>query len=142
MDKQNKKQHIHVALLDVFIGVLVHAVLLAALPVEPEEAAHGHPRLVVLMEEAAGVSLHAQAAQPVPAHRLPEAPPPQPRVAPHSALRCCACSRCGHVGVGGCTGGGICMNDVRPRRRGSVGSGTGVQAALEVEAENSLRVLH
>lgn len=95
--KKKKATHIHIALLDIFVGVLVHAVLLAALPVEAEEAAHGHPRLVVLMEEAAGVALHAQAAQPVPANRLPEATPPHPRVAPHAALRCWAGSRRGHV---------------------------------------------
>jgi hypothetical protein len=107
INKNRSNTHIHVALLDIFVGVLVHAVLLAALPVEAEEAAHGHPRLIVLMEEAAGVAFHAQAAQPVPAHRLPEAPPPQPRVAPYSALRCWAGSHRDHVGVGGCSCGGI-----------------------------------
>lgn len=71
----NWKGHIHVTLLDIFIGVLVHAILLAALPVEPEEPAHRHPRLVVLVQEPARLALHAQAAEPVPAHRLPEAPP-------------------------------------------------------------------
>ena len=61
--------------------MFVNAVLLAALAVEAEEAADGHPRLVVLVEEAAGVAFHTQAPQPMTTHRLPEAPPARPIIA-------------------------------------------------------------
>lgn len=54
--------------------MLVDAVLLAALAVEAEEPADRHPRLVILVKEPARLPLHAKAPQPVPAHRLPEAP--------------------------------------------------------------------
>jgi hypothetical protein len=64
----------HIALLDVVVRVLVGAVRLAALAKVAEEAAHGHPGLVELVEEAARLALHAQAPQLVPAHRLPVAP--------------------------------------------------------------------
>lgn len=147
MQYKQKMHHVHVTLLDIFIGVLVHAVLLAALAVEPEEAADGHPRLVVLVEEAAGVALHAEASEPVSAHRLTEAPPSRAEIAPRGG-RVSYEGRSpgahgGHVGVAGRgSGGGIGLHDVGPRGDGGVGSGTGVEAALEVEAENPLRVLH
>lgn len=130
----------HVTLLDVFISVLVHAVLLAALAVQPEETADGHPRLVVLVKEAAGVALHAKAAEPVPAHRLAEAPPTRRRVGTCSGVGYCCGSR---VDVGYRSRSGIGLNEVRrPRGGGRVGGGTGIEATLEVEAENSLGVLH
>lgn len=69
-----KPHLVHVALLDVVVGVLVSAIGLPALAEVAEEAAYGHARLVELVQESAGLSLHAQAPQPVPAHRLPIAP--------------------------------------------------------------------
>lgn len=116
--------------------MLVDAVLLAALAVEAEETADRHPRLVVLVEEAAGVPLHAEAAQPVPADRLAEAP--AARVAGASS---------GLVGGGGASwaevaggreGGGIGDDE---RRRGGIG-GAHLEAALEIEAERSVCVFH
>lgn len=83
--------------------MFVNAVLLAALAVEAEEAADGHPRLVVLVEEAAGVAFHTQAPQPVTAHRLPEAPPARPIIArpslPSSSSRYCGVAHGDNVGV-------------------------------------------
>ena len=61
---------VHVALFDLLGGVLVGAVgLLAGAELE-QVAAHGHAVGVKLVEEAAGVALHAQPAQPVGAHGL------------------------------------------------------------------------
>jgi len=131
--------HLHVTLLDVFIRVFIHAILFPTLSVEPEESAHRHPRLVVLVQKAARVALHAQAAQPVPAYRLPEAPP---------AGNVDGCGvRCGgsrgrraSVGHGGSGSGGVVL-DERAGGSGS-GGGSGVEAALEIEAEDSLGILH
>lgn len=90
--------------------MLVCAVGLAALAEVAEEAAHGHPGLVELVQEPAGLPLHAQAAEPVPAHRLPVA---AAAAAPAHA-----------PGVG------------RVRRGAAAAAGGGlVEAALEVEAE-------
>lgn len=128
-----KPHLIHVALLDVLIGVLVDAVLLAALAVEAEEAAHRHARLVVLVQEAARVALHAQPAQPVPAHGLPEA---SAAAAMAMGRRGAAAVRRGSGGVGGRHRGGGPPND-------SGGAGAGcVDAALEVEAEPAVAVVH
>lgn len=116
--------------------MLVDAVLLAALPVEAKEAANRHPRLVVLMQEPAGVALHAQAPQPVPAHRLPEAPPShgihstRGRVGAWSGGRAArATSSCG-----GGDGDGIGIVGSGSGGGGGVG-GPGVKASLKVEAE-------
>ena len=61
---------VHVAVLDVLQGVLEGTVGLPALVILGEESARGHARLVELMQEAAVVALHAQATEPVAAHRL------------------------------------------------------------------------
>lgn len=71
----NGNGRIHITLFNVLVGVLVNAILLPALAVHTEEAAHRHARLVVLMEEAASLALHAKAAKPVTAHRLAKALP-------------------------------------------------------------------
>lgn len=42
-------QLVHVTFFNVVVGVLVDAVLLAALAVQAEEPADGHPRLVILV---------------------------------------------------------------------------------------------
>ena len=133
--------HLHVTLLDVFIGVFIDAILFPAFSVEPEEAAHRHPCLVVLMQEPARVTLHAQAAQPVPAHRLPEAPPPGDVAAAHGVHR-------GRGGSGGASvrhrggGRGGVVRDEGAGGGGGGGGGGGVEAALEIEAEDSLGILH
>jgi hypothetical protein len=61
---------VHVAVLDVLQRVLERTVGLLALVVLGEEAARRHALLVELVQEPALVALHAQAAQPVAAHRL------------------------------------------------------------------------
>lgn len=104
---RTKSQLVHVTLLDVFIGVFINAILFSALSVESEEAAHGHPSLVILVEEPARVALHAKAAQPVPAHRLPEASPTGDVAG-------------GGVGSGGGGGGGASVGDSGSGRRGVV----------------------
>lgn len=73
---RTEAQLVHVALLNVFVSVLVDAILLTALPEHPKEAAHGHSSLVILVEEATGISLHAEATEPVATDSLPEASPP------------------------------------------------------------------
>jgi hypothetical protein len=114
----------HVALLDVIVRVLVGAVRLAALAKVAEEAADGHAGLVKLVEEPARLALHAQSPQPVPAHRLPVAPAsaavPRPVRSPTAADR---------AGV------------KRRRRMGTCRRGR-VEAALEVEAEAAVAVVH
>lgn len=136
--------YIHVTLLDIFISVLVHTVLLPALTVHPEESANRHPGLVVLVKEPTGLTLHTQAPKPVPANRLPEAPPPILVGAGARLVR--RDSRALPSGVyggsgGRCPGGRVGLDE---------GSGGGarvwgprsVETPLEVEAETSLRVLH
>lgn len=108
--------------------MLIGAVGLAALAKVAEEAADGHAGLVELVQEPARVALHAEAAQPVPAHRLAVAPaaaaaPVHARpVAASAATR--AMVRGGrHVAPA-------------PSHRG------GVEASLEVEAQAAVAVLH
>lgn len=138
----NSRHNIHVALFDIFVGMLINAVLLAALSVQAKKPAYGHPRLVILVEEAASVAFHTEAAEPVPAYRLSEAPPTRRVDAGGRGIggssRPDSCRVCG-----GSRGGWIGL-DQRPGGAGWVGGcgGGGVEAALEVEAENSLRVLH
>ena len=55
--------------------MLIDAILLTALAIETEEPANGHPRLIILMKETTSITLHTQATKPMPADRLPEAPP-------------------------------------------------------------------
>jgi hypothetical protein len=114
----------HVALLDVIVRVLVGAVRLAALAKVAEEAADGHAGLVKLVEEPARLALHAQAPQPVPAHRLPVAPAaaavPRPVRSPAAAGRA----------------------RVNRRRRMGPGRRGRVEGALEVEAEAAVAVVH
>lgn len=132
---RTKSQLVHVTLLDVFIGVLIHAILFSALPIEPKEPAHRHPRLVVLVQEPARVALHAQAAQPVPAHRLPEAPPAGDVGSGGVGVGGRSCGGAS-VGYGGGGRGGVVLDE----RTGGCGGGggRGVEAALEIEAENAL----
>lgn len=66
-----KPHVIHAALLDVPGVVLEDAILLVAGAAREEEVAHRHAVLVVLLEELAGLALHAQCPEPVPAHGLP-----------------------------------------------------------------------
>ena len=63
-------QLVHITVLNVVHGVLVWAVDLLADPKLHEIPADGHLGEVILVEEAASVSLHAEAPQPVCAHRL------------------------------------------------------------------------
>lgn len=133
--------HLHVTLLDVFIGVFIDAILFPAFSVEPEEAAHRHPCLVVLMQEPARVTLHAQAAQPVPANRLPEAPPPRD-VAAGGVRRGRGGGGVASVGHGGSCRGGVVLDEGAGGNGGGGGGGSGVEAALEIEAEDSLGILH
>lgn len=130
---RTESQLVHVTLFDVIEGVLVYTVLLTTLAMEAEEAADGHPCLVVLVEKSAGLSLHAQAPKPVPAHRLPEA---------------AAWAAASGGGVGGCgarrsrvTGGGVGGNDERCGGRRRI-CGAHIEAALEIEAEISVCIFH
>lgn len=137
-----KSQLVHVTLLDILIGVLIHTILLAAFPVKPKKPAHWHPGFVVLVEESAGVTLHTQAPEPVPADRLSEATPPR-MVSRRRRRIGSTCGRCGDGVVGGpaaarCAGGvGVDYG----YRCGGVG-GASVEAALEVEAQNAVPVVH
>lgn len=72
--ESQSSKYIHVTLLDIFIGMLVHAILLTTLSVQSKESANRHARLIILVEEATGVAFHAEAAKPVPTDRLPKAP--------------------------------------------------------------------
>jgi len=121
-----KPHLVHVALLDVVVRVLIGAVGLAALAEVPEEAADGHAGLVELVQEPARVALHAEPAQPVPAHRLAVAPAAA-AAAVHA--RTIAASAATHARVRGGRHGA-------PDRRG------GVEAALEVEAQAAVAVFH
>ena len=67
----------HIALLDIFIGVLVNAILLPALSIKSKKPTYRHSRLVILVKETAGVAFHAKASKPVPTYSLPEAPSPR-----------------------------------------------------------------
>lgn len=111
--------------------MLVHAVLLTTLSVQSKESANRHARLVVLVEEAAGVAFHTEAAQPVPAHRLPKAAPAG------------GAARSGLRGDDGRwsrrRGGRVRLYQRRDRGRCA---GSSVEAALEVKTQNSFRVLH
>jgi hypothetical protein len=112
----------HIALLDVVVRVLVGAVRLAALAKVAEEAAHGHAGLVELVEEAARLALHAQAPHPVEERRLWGAPASAAAAVPWPV----PAARAG-VDRGRRMG---------PRRRGRV------EAALEVEAEAAVAIVH
>ena len=57
-------------LLDVLAGMLERAIWLVALPRLHKRAAHRHAVLVILVQKAACIAPHAQAPQPVGAHRL------------------------------------------------------------------------
>jgi hypothetical protein len=116
----------HVALLDVIVRVLVGAVRLAALAKVAEEAADGHAGLVKLVEEPARLALHAQAPQPVPAHRLPVSPAATSPAVPRPVRSPTAADRAGVK---------------RRRRMGTCRRGR-VEAALEVEAEAAVAVVH
>lgn len=131
---------VHIALLDVLVGVLVNTVLLAALSVLPEEAAHRHPVLVVLVEEAASIALHTKATQPVAAHRLPEAPPP-------GNVPACDGHPIGRArGRGGSrarrSGGGVRRREGTRGRHRRNGRGGDIEAALKIEVEGSFGFIH
>jgi len=119
--------------------VFIHAILFSTLSIEPEESAHGHPRLVVLVQKPARVALHTQAAQPVPAYRLTEAPPDG-----DVDSRGVGCGggwgRRTSVGHGGSGSRGVVLDE--RAGGGGGGGGSGVEAALEIEAEDSLGILH
>jgi hypothetical protein len=68
---RTRGKDVHITLLDVFIRVLVNAIRLPALAKLRKKPAHRHPRLIKLMQKPAGIPLHTQPAQPMPAHRLP-----------------------------------------------------------------------
>lgn len=134
-----KSQLVHVTLLDVFIRVFIHAILFSTLSIEPEESANRHPRLVVLVQKPTRVALHAQAAQPVPAYRLTEAPPPGD-VDGRGFGSGGGWGWRTTVGHGGSGSGGVVLDE---RAGGSGGGGgSGVEATLEIEAEDSLGILH
>jgi len=122
-----KPHLVHVALLDVVVRVLIGAVGLAALAEVPEEAADGHAGLVELVQEPARVALHAEPAQPVPAHRLAVAP--AAAAAAVHARTIAASAAATHARVRGGQHGA-------PDRRG------GVEATLEVEAQAAVAVFH
>lgn len=137
---------LHIALLDVLVGMLIDAVLLPALPVNPKEPAHGHPGLVVLMKKSARIPFHAQAPQPVPTHRLPEAP-----TLVAAGAGTCGIDSCLDCGGGGGGGGGVVRRGIGGGKEGGrvrvvvYGGGGGggcggVEAALEVEAEGTFVV--
>lgn len=132
-------KHLHVTLLDVFVRVFIHAILFPTLSIEPEESANRHSRLVVLVQKPTRVALHAQATQPVPAYRLPKAP------SAGNVDGCgvgCGGDRGGRASVGHSgSGSGRVVLDERTGRGGG-GGRNGVEAALEIEAEDSLGILH
>lgn len=126
-----KPHVIHAALRRQVLGdVLVGAVLLAAVAERAEEVADGHALEVVLVEEVAGVALHAQAPQPVPAHGLPNG-------AAAAALPTVRPGRGGAGGVGRRQGGGSGTGS-----GGGGGGGVGVQEFLEVEDEVAVVAVH
>merc|ERR1712078_230141 len=63
---------VHVALLHFLTRVLEDALRLAANSKLREEAAHGHPVLIKLVEESTLLPFHTKSSQPVPTDRLPE----------------------------------------------------------------------
>lgn len=136
---RTKSQLVHVALLDVFIGVFIHTILFSALSIESEEPAHRHPRLVILVQKPARLALHTKTPQPVPAHRLPEAPPPG-HVPTAGFGRRGGRGGGASVGDGGRGRGGVVLDD--GAGGGGGGGGSGVEAALEIEAEDALGILH
>ena len=108
--------------------MLVRAVGLAALAEVAEEAAYGHAGLVELVQEPARLALHAEAPKPVPAHRLAVAPATS--AAPvHTRPIAASASARARVGGG---------------RHGAPATGRrdGVEAALEVEAQSAVAVVH
>lgn len=117
--------------------MLIHAILLPTLAVHTEEPAHRHPRLVVLMKEPAGLAFHTEAPEPVTTHRLPEALPPR-RVDIRVGLR----RRGGLVFGLGDERVGLDRGAGGQAGVGGRGDGGGVEAALEVEVEDSVGVLH
>lgn len=123
--------------------MLVNAILLAALAVEAEESADRHPCLIVLVEEPAGVALHTQAPEPVPANRLSEAPPPRmvsPRRRSGIGATCWRCCCGGVVVVGGPAATDCVGVDYGYGCRGD--GGARVEAALEIEAQDTVPVVH
>lgn len=125
--------------------MFVHTILFTAFAIESEESANGHPGLIILMKEATGVTLHTKAAEPMAANRLPEAPPaPDVASCGASSFNCSSRTNGAGGGVGDGGGGGRGRRvglDEGQRGGGGVG-GAGIEAALEIEAENALRILH
>lgn len=76
---------VHVAVLDVLVRVLEGAVRLLALAVLGEKAAHRHTAGLELVQEPAGVALHAETAQPVATDSL--------RASRRVSCVCCACQQ-------------------------------------------------
>lgn len=98
------------------------------------------------MKEATGIALHAEATEPMAANRLPEAPPVAD-VAGWGARRFSGNSRTEGarkgVGDGGGSGRGRRVGVDEGQGGGGGGvRGAGIEAALKVEAENTLRILH
>lgn len=96
------------------------------------------------MKKPTSVTFHTKTTQPVPANRLPEAPPP--RMVWYRRRRMVGSRPGGRrgsvVGIG--RGGGGRSGGIGLDRGVGGGGHTGarVEAALEVEAETSFRVLH
>lgn len=130
---RTKPQLVHIALLDILIGVLVNAILLPALSIKSKKPTYRHSRLVILVKETAGVAFHAKASKPVPTYSLPEAPSPRldvrrARVAVVGGIGGCVC------GVGGSCGCGAVIVGWNRWDGGDGVGGARIEAALEVEA--------
>jgi hypothetical protein len=128
-----KEAYSHIALLDIFIGVLVNAILLPALSIKSKKPTYRHSRLVVLVKESAGVAFHTKASKPVPTYSLPEAPSTRldvrrTRVAVVGSVGGCVC------GVGGSCGCGAVIVGWNRWDGGDGVGGARIEAALEVEA--------
>lgn len=122
-----KTQFEHVTLLDIFIGMLIHTILLSTLTIQSEKPTNWHPRLVILMKKPTRISLHTQTSEPMPANCLPETSPVS--MASHLVHRI-------HGGSGGNSGGsagGIRVGLDHGIRGGGKG-GARVETTLEVEA--------
>lgn len=120
--------------------MLIDTILLSTFAVHSEEAANRHASFIILMEEPTGVAFHAEAAEPVAADGLAE------------AAAGGGGGGGGEVGGGGGGGGDGAVGRDGGGEGGGVGGergggrggdgGEGVEAALEIEAEDSFGVVH
>lgn len=125
--------YIHIALFDIFIGMLIDAILLSAFAVNPKKPADRHASFIILMEEPAGVAFHTETSEPVPADGLTETPS-----SPGSGRR-----RGGGMVVARrqVDGGGGLVLEGSDGDGGCGLDGTGIETAFEIEAE-SIGFLH